>query len=156
MPPRYCRDGHGVSREVEEMLQRVCIASGAVFVVWLVVDFAIHGVILRSAYAQTPAFWRPAGEMKLILAFATLLVAAVCFVGIFAHLVQPQTIGAGIRYGLLFGIGKGISLGYGSYAVMPIPEDMAFVWFVGALIEAVVGGIVAAIVLAPRKESNAS
>jgi len=134
------------------MLKRVLVATAAVFVAWSVPDFAIHGVILRSVYAQTPALWRPMGEMKMVLMYATVLVAAACFVGIFAHLVQPKSIGAGIEYGLLFGIGTGISMGYGTYSVMPISEDMAFTWFVGSVIEAVVAGIITAIMLKPKKE----
>jgi hypothetical protein len=45
-----------------------------------------------------------------------------------------------VRYGLVFGIGSGISMGYGSYSVMPLPYQIALVWFLGAVIEAVAAG----------------
>jgi hypothetical protein len=48
----------------------------------------------------------------------------------------------GLKYGLLFGLGAGVSMGYGSYSVMPIPYHMAFTWFLGSVVEATVGGLI--------------
>ena len=45
-----------------------------------------------------------------------------------------------VRYGLVFGIGSWISMGYGSYSVMPLPYEIAFGWFLGSLIEAIAAG----------------
>jgi len=47
-----------------------------------------------------------------------------------------------LRYGVLFGVGAGVSMGYGSYSVMPIPYHMALTWFMGTVIEAAVGGVI--------------
>ena len=35
----------------------------------------------------------------------------------------------------MFGLVSGISMGYGSYSVMPIPYFMALSWFLGSLVE---------------------
>lgn len=43
---------------------------------------------------------------------------------------------------MLFGLGAGVSMGYGSYSVMPIPYHMAFTWFLGSVVEATVGGLI--------------
>ena len=44
-------------------------------------------------------------------------------------------IGTAVKYGLVFGIGVGISMGYGSYSVMPIFYSMAFNWLPGSVVE---------------------
>jgi hypothetical protein len=36
---------------------------------------------------------------------------------------------------------------YGSYAVMPIPDNMAFTWFSGTTIEAVLGGLITGVII---------
>jgi hypothetical protein len=38
-------------------------------------------------------------------------------------------------------------MGYGSYSVMPIPYVMAFVWFLGSVVEAAIGGLVAGLII---------
>jgi hypothetical protein len=50
-------------------------------------------------------------------------------------------------YGLLFGVAMGIGMGYGTYAVMPIPYSMALTWFLGTVVEATVGGLLAGLIV---------
>ena len=48
---------------------------------------------------------------------------------------------------LVIGLASGISMGFGSYCVMPIPLSLALIWFIGTWIESTVAGaIVGAIV----------
>jgi hypothetical protein len=44
-------------------------------------------------------------------------------------------------------------MGYGSYSVMPIPYHMALTWFLGAVSEAMVGGVILGAIV--REESAA-
>ncbi|MEK7706336.1 MAG: hypothetical protein AAB426_15350, partial [Myxococcota bacterium] len=108
---------------------RASIAIVAVFVTWSLLDFVIHSLMLGSVYAATPELWRPMGEMKMGLMYATVLIAAAAFVAIYARFVSPKSLGTATLYGLVFGIGTGISMGYGSYSVMPIPYTLAIGWF---------------------------
>ncbi len=121
-------------------MKRTLLAVLAVFVLWSVMDFVIHGLVLASPYAATPQLWRPMTEMKTGLMYMTVLIAAAAFVGIYAWFIADKSVKTAVRYGLVFGIGSGISMGYGSYSVMPLPYEIAFGWFVGSLIEAVVAG----------------
>ncbi len=121
-------------------MKRTLLAMLAVFVLWSAMDFVIHGLVLASPYALTPQLWRPMMEMKTGLMYATVLIAAASFVGIYAWFIADKSVKTAVRYGLVFGIGSGISMGYGSYSVMPLPSEIALGWFVGSLIEAIAAG----------------
>jgi hypothetical protein len=131
-------------------MKRVLLAVVAVFLAWSVLDFVIHGVILASSYAATPALWRPMNEMKTSVMYISVLVAALCFVLVYTLFFARKGISTGLRYGVLFGVGVGVSMGYGSYSVMPIPYHMALTWFLGSVVEAAVGGVILGAIV--RKE----
>ena len=128
-------------------MKRTILAVLAVFVAWSVLDFIIHGLVLGSLYAATPSLWRPMAEMKTGLMYVTVLVAATAFVFIYARFITNKGVKTAVLYGLVYGIGTGISMGYGSYSVMPIPYVMAFVWFAGSVTEAVAAGLVAGLII---------
>lgn len=128
-------------------MKRTILAVVAVFITWSALDFVIHGVILASTYAATPQLWRPMAEMKMGLTYFTTLVIAASFVYIYARFIQEKGIKTAVLYGLIFGIGAGIGMGYGTYSVMPIPYSMAFVWFLGSVVEFTLGGLVAGLIV---------
>lgn len=129
------------------MLKRILLATVAIFVAWEVLDFVIHGLILREAYAASPGLWRPMADMKMGLMFIVGAIAAFCFAGVYGWLVRPKTLHAALKFGLLFGVGAGVSMGYGSFAVMPIPYVMAFAWFAGTLVQALLGSLLAGLII---------
>lgn len=123
-------------------MKKVILSVLAVFVAWSALDFVIHGVILLSAYQATASLWRPMSEMKMSVLYLSVLIAALAFVCIYWRLFSQKGIATGLEYGLWFGLGTGVSMGYGSYSVMPIPYHMALVWFLGSLVEAILGGLI--------------
>ena len=128
------------------MAKRTIWAIVAVFVTWSILDFILHGVLLQSMYQATSNLWRPMSEMNMALIYLVTLVAAVCFVLIYG-MVGPKTLKSGVLFGALFGLASGFSMGFGSYAYMPIPLALAFAWFVGTWIEAVIAGAIAGAIL---------
>jgi hypothetical protein len=123
------------------------IATVVVFVIWEVLDYVIHVVILGGAYKDTASLWRPEGEMKMWLMYGVVLVAAYAFVMIYDRLLKAKGIRPGLSFGLWFGLATGISMGYGTYAVMPIPYSMAATWFWGAIVQGALGGIALGVIL---------
>jgi hypothetical protein len=104
-------------------------------------------MLLKSTYAATASLWRPMGEMNMPLMYLVTLVFTGCFVLIYGYLVGQKSLVSGIKFGVLFGLATGISMGLGSYSYMPIPLTLAWSWFFGSLIEAMVAGaIVGAII----------
>jgi hypothetical protein len=124
------------------MKKKIFLAGVVVFILWSVLDFIIHGLILKSAYASTASLWRPMAEMKMGLMYLTVFVSALSFSAIYGYLVAKKSPMVGLTYGLLYGIAVGVGMGYGTYSVMPIPYCMALTWFLGTVIEAVLGGFV--------------
>ena len=129
------------------MAKKTVLSILAVFVTWSVLDYIIHGLILGNAYQETAVLRRPMDDMKIGLMYGTVLVTAAAFVYIYSQFITQKGIGTAVQYGLVFGIGFGISMGYGSFSVMPIPSSMAFIWFLGSVVEATLGGLVAGAII---------
>jgi hypothetical protein len=123
------------------MTKRTVLAVIAVFVAWQILDFLIHNVWLMSTYEATAELWRPMEEMKMPLMMLVGLVTAVVFVCLYAWLIRPKSVFAGLSFGILFGIATGFSMGFGTYCVMPIPQKLAVAWSVGSLVETVLAGL---------------
>jgi hypothetical protein len=123
-------------------MKRIVLAIVAVFVAWSALDFVIHGLILASSYEATARLWRPMGEMKFWVMHLAGLITAMSFVCIYGLLVAEKGIGTGVKYGLLFGLGTGVAMGFGTYSFLPIPLHMAVAWFIGTLVETLVGGVI--------------
>jgi hypothetical protein len=129
------------------MAKRTIWAIVAVFIAWSILDFIMHGLLLRSTYEATANLWRPMNQMNMPLMYFVTLVFTSCFVLIYGFLVGQKSLTSGIRFGALFGLATGISMGFGSYAYMPIPLTLAFSWFFGSWIEAIVAGAIAGAII---------
>lgn len=81
-----------------------------------------------------------------------MLAHATVFVKIYSWLISPKSILSGVIFGLLWGIGHGLGMGYGTFATMPISPNMASTWFCGAVIQGVLGGLIAASIVRQRDE----
>lgn len=132
------------------MTKRVLLGILAVFVAWSVLDFIIHGVILRTSYEATEHLWRPMEEMKMGLMYLVVFISAVIFVSIYARFFRERTPTTGLKYGLLYGVGVGAGMGYGTFSVMPIPYEMALVWFLGTIVKTAVGGILVGLIISDQ------
>ena len=129
------------------MVKRIILAILAVFVAWSMLDFVLHGLLLQSTYEATANLWRPMDQINMPLLYFVTLVFTTCFVLIYSFFIEQKSLKNGIRFGVLFGLATGISMGFGSYAYMPIPLTLAFSWFIGSWLEAIVAGaIVGAII----------
>ena len=129
------------------MTRRTVLAVVAVFVSWAILDFILHGLLLRSTYEATANLWRPMDQMNMPLMYLVTLVFSTCFVLIYGLLIGQKSLASGIRFGALFGMATGISMGFGSYSYMPIPLTLAWSWFVGSWIEAIVAGAIAGTII---------
>jgi len=129
------------------MAKRMILAIVAAFIARSILDFILHGLLLRSTYEATASLWRPMDQMNMPLMYFVTLVFTVCFVLIYSLLVGRKSPVSGIQFGALFGLATGISMGFGSYSYMPISLGLAWSWFLGSWIEAIAAGaIVGAIV----------
>lgn len=128
-------------------MKRTILSVLAVFLAWSALDFVIHGVILQSSYMATAQLWRPMNQMKMPVMYLAVLIASLSFVAVYARFFAHTGIRTGAEYGAWFGLGAGVSMGYGTYSVMPIPYAMALGWFLGTLVEGVAAGIIVGFVI---------
>jgi hypothetical protein len=114
------------------MAKRTIWAAVAVCIAWAIMDFILHGLLLRSTYQATANLWRPMDQLNMPLMYFVTLIFTACFVFIYGFLVGRKSLATGIRFGALFGLATGISMGFGSYIYMPIPLTLAWSWFAGS------------------------
>jgi len=129
------------------MVKRMTLAVVVVFIVWSILDFILHGLLLQSTYEATASLWRPMDQMNMPLIYFVTLVFAACFVLIYGLLVGQKSLASGLQFGALFGLATGISMGFGSYSYMPIPLTLAWSWFFGSWIEALAAGAIVGVML---------
>ncbi|MGB0448951.1 MAG: hypothetical protein ACPGF6_00065 [Porticoccaceae bacterium] len=132
------------------MLKPNLLAIIAVFVVWSILDFLIHGMLLQSTYEATADLWRPMEEMNPILCYGVKLGFSICFVLIYDLLISEKSLQNGIKFGLLLGLGNGL-MALGSYVYMPIPLLLAEAWLAAAIVQTgISGAIVGNIIKKPQ------
>lgn len=129
------------------MDKRALIAMVAVFAAWTVLDFIIHNLLLMDAYASTAHLWRPREEMKFSLIHLATAISAVVFVYVYARFFAEKNLGTGLRYGFFIGLAWGVGMGYGTYAVMPLPYALALGWFLGTLVEFIAAGLLVGLIV---------
>ena len=93
-------------------------------------------------------------EMNIPLMYVVSFVCVTAFVAIYALLVAPKRFSTGLAYGALLGLSAGMSMGFGSYAYMPIPLGLAGTWFLAAFTKSVLAGaLVGALVKDPPRQN---
>jgi hypothetical protein len=128
-------------------MKRCLLTVLAVTVLWSLMDMLIHGVILMSTYIETAELWRPMDEMKNGLMSVVTLLLSASFVALFSKFSSRKCPKSGALFGLIYGLGAGISVGYGTYCFMPIPYSLALGWFLAYAVKATAAGALAGLIL---------
>ena len=134
------------------MLKQILFAIVTIFIAWSVLDMVIHGMLLQETYEATANLWRPMEDMDMTLMYIVTLAYTACFVIIYSVFVGNKSVATGIKFGAIFGLAAGISMGFGSYTYMPIPLSLAVGWFVGTLVEAIVAGALVGTIIKQKEQ----
>lgn len=130
--------------------KRWLLASVAVFVVILAMEFVIHGVLLSRIYGETSSLWRTQAEMQRMvwIFWIGYLVFAPFFALIYVKGYEKGKpgLGQGLRFGFYLGAMLSVMHSFSQYVILPIPLSLAFYWFVATLVEFIVAGAVAGLV----------
>ena len=122
------------------MLKKAVLAMIAVFILWSVIDYIIHGLMLRSTYEATARLWRPMAEMKTYLFYIVYAFVAFFFTLIFSKGYEAKGLLEGVRYGLYVALMIVLPHAYNSYATLQIPYSIALQWFLYGTVEYVLAG----------------
>jgi hypothetical protein len=123
------------------------IAFIAAFVFVFLFEWFFHGILMKSAYQETSALWRPEAEFKSHFPVLVLgqLVFVFFFTMIFASGFAGAGVGAGARLGVLVGL-LGVGANLIQFAVQPLTVKILFSWAIAGIVEfAIAGAIVGAI-----------
>lgn len=129
------------------MNKKFVVAWIVLFVVWMLGDFLIHGVLLHADYAQLPNLYRPEADAQGYLPFMLLahLIMAGAFVWIFARGVEAKPwVAQGVRFGIAVALLAVAPIYLIYYAVQPLPSGLVVRQILFAGILTVVLGVVAA------------
>ena len=127
-------------------VKKYIIASIAVYIVLMILDFIIHGVILADTYMTMEGVWRTDMESFMWIMWVTSLVFSFGFVFIFTKGFEGKGMAEGIRYGLIMGIFVMFIGMFNQYATYPISLSLAIQWFIYGLIELMIAGAVTALI----------
>ena len=130
------------------MGKKFWIAFIAVYVALAITDYLIHGVILSSTYAspELSHLWRPEMMQKMWIFYLVYLFMAYAFTWIFSKGYEGKGTGEGLRYGFFVGLLTSTPMAYMSYVTYPIPYSLAMQWFLYGMVQAIVLGLVVAMV----------
>ncbi len=107
-------------------------------------DFLVHGLWLADTYKATASLWRPEAEMMTHMPWMLLtqFLAAAAFTMIFAACVaEKRCLSCSIKYAISMGVFAGAGQ-LAMYVVQPLPGSLVAKWFVAAIVQCVVLGIV--------------
>src|SRR5215813_7153997 len=129
------------------MAKQIIWAVLAILVAWLILDFLLHRLLLRSVYEASANLWRPMDQMNIPLVYVVMLTLITSFVLIYGFLVEPKSLASGVKFGVLFGLAISISAGFGTYIHMPIPLRLAWSWFLGGWVKAIMAGAIVGVLI---------
>ena len=128
-------------------MKRAILCIVAIFIVWSIWDFVVGMVFMSAEMQATADLWRPLPEMKMGLLSLITLISAIVLVSLYALFVSDKSLGTALRYSLIFGLGVGVSSGYGTYAILPVPYSMALTMFISNTVRIVLGGLIMGLIV---------
>ena len=114
---------------------RLALASFVLFLIAIPWNAFWHLWVLREANALVVSIRRaPSADVMLLSVLLTLLLTLLFTYG-YARVARTGRVAEGLRYGVFFGLLTGVLVDLNQYVGYPIPGRVAFLWFVGGLLE---------------------
>lgn len=133
-------------------MKRFLMASLVVYVVYQILGFLIHNVILSGLYESLQNLWR--SDQRSWIIGLTGLIWAVLFTFIYTKGFEGKGVMEGVRYGLWIGLFISIPMAFNLYVVLPVPVSLALQWFIYGLLQTIICGTVLAMVYKPTKATS--
>ena len=125
----------------------VAAAIVSAWLVFLVLDFLAHAVILAAWWRATEAYWLPPMELFKRIPFG--YAAFALFVGTMTWLLvrlrgPKPSMGEALRFGALAGLLAGAGSVMGTYSILDMPPSGLLVWTLSTVVESTGGAAAAA------------
>lgn len=133
---------------------RAIITGILLSIMFVFLEFLIHGVMLNDIYMQTASIWRPEAEMMSMMYLMTIgeVLFAFFYAIIFAagYDVNKPAMGQGFRFGVLMACLIAPFSAMSWYVILPIPAMLAVYWFVADVVVMIALGIAAGLLYKVR------
>ncbi len=129
------------------------LAGGlAIFVIFQICDFVIHGLILGDVYMSMTNVWRPDMMSLMWIMYLSSFVFSYLMMFVFIKGYEDRGLPEGIRFGIIIGLMTNIMGAFYQYAVYPLPFSLVLQWAGYGLVEFILAGIAAAMIYKPKHE----
>lgn len=127
-----------------------------VYIVWQIIGFVVHGVLLADTYKGMWAVFRAESEMNSLMwmMFLSSALYLLLFCYIFTKGYEGKGVGEGLRFGLLLGLFMSIPMALDQYALYPIPPNVAVIWFVTGVVSFMIAGAIFAAIYKPGEATG--
>ena len=136
--------------------KKIIIAFIVVYVVGMIYNYLVHGVLLMGSYAAIESVWRPQEDMNRLMWINFITGAFISFflVYIFAKGHEGRGIMEGVRYGLVMWAFVSIPASFGQYMVYPLPYGLVWKWLIADIVIFVICGIILSLIYKPLGAGN--
>lgn len=126
-----------------------------VYIVWQIIGFLLHGVMLQDTYAGMWQVFRPESQMNnmMWMMFVSSALYLLLFCYIFTKGYERKGIGEGLRFGLLMGLFLSIPMSIDGYVLYPLPANIVAIWFVSGVVTFMIVGAIFAAIYKPGTET---
>ncbi len=135
------------------MNRKVWLGFIATFVTLQILEIIVNSVILGPTYQSLKDVWRPDMMSKSWIFSLVLLIGSFFFTYVFSKGFENKGIIEGVRYGIYVGLWLGVGKAYGTYAMISIPYSLALEWFIYALLEYVIAGVILSLIFAQKTKA---
>jgi len=121
------------------------------FVYIFATDFLIHAIWLAGDYKATASLWRPEDEMRVrfLWMLGAQLLCAIAFMYIWAKTGwRRRSVADGAVFGLWMALFQQVTT-IALYVVAPMPLGLAAKWFFSGVVQAMLLGVLAALIYKP-------
>jgi len=130
-------------------VKRFVIACVVLFVVAIAWNGLVHLALLRSADALVRHLYRPDLADRMWLSLVVTAAMVVAFVWGYGRFARVGSVREAVGYGAFIAILAGVLVDLNQYVLYPIPGWLAFVWFLGGLVEFILYALIIRVMVPP-------
>lgn len=117
------------------MMKGMLLGGAAAFVFVFILEFLVHGFLMKGMYEATANVWRPQSESNMAVMFLGQILFALA-VAFFYPIVGPDK---DCKKAVPFGFGLGLVMAMpqiATYSYLPIPMTISLFWAAAAFVKA--------------------
>lgn len=125
----------------------------AIYIVYQILSYLTHNVILAEHYALLSDVFRPPWELEEMnwLLYVSSAIYLYLFCQIFTLTYRGKGVAEGVRFGLLLGLFFSVPTAIVSYVMYPITPAIAGIWFMAGVISFMIAGAIFAAIYRPSR-----